>query len=736
MKRVLQNNTFYILRGVPASGKSTFLKKLNDKYNISDTIVSTDEIRKRVVGTITLNDREFPKNNADVLVFNIVKQVLDFRLKNKLLTFLDATNINDNKIKDYVKIAKNYNVDFEVLIFPYNKVKKFNEQRDSKVTNSVLEKMIKEFSPSSKYTYRNVNIKDEYEIEYKYKASDDVKPIFVGDLHGMYDEFMKILNFYKFRVEDGIVIPPDTNTKIYCTGDLIDRGANSIKLLELFINNPTVLYSVMGNHDLKVLNYLKHPEKIFSHSRFPPSFSSSIVTYEEILKLDETKKDEIIRFLDNLPPYMIFEKYNKVLLHGTVINFNLTTSLTELAGLYKYQEYDSEKEYDKAYQSGINKFDVIRGHCPLKSKVKHTISLDGHLGQDDGYVLALDMENNKTKKFKPKKYLFNNPLKIFTTIHKLKNEKFLNYTIHQSGEMIVVKYAKNVFWKNLWQKNEFLLKARGLVLDYAGNIIQHPFDKCFNYKENGAGASLALTKKVVISEKINGFLCLVTLYKDELFFTTTSSFDSTFIQLAKDSFSQKNKSALKEFLQKRDLTLMFEVVTPKDPHIIKYEKDEFGVYLIGARGKLWSDKALSEDEVDEVYRELAAKSVNIKRPNHIACTFKKVLKLVKSSESITFFDEDKKPKKCEGFIVRDAKTGDTLLKFKTPFYLQNKFFARLSEKNISSIWNDFEAFKRNFDEELYPLALYLKDKFSEKKFKELKEAKRLEVTYKFFDKQI
>ena len=54
----------------------------------------------------------------------------------------------------------------------------------------------------------------------------------------------------------------------------------------------------------------------------------------------------------------------------------------------------------------------------------------------------------------------------------------------------IYKYSKMVFFDALWDKSPLLLKARGLVLDAAGNILVHPFDKVFNYGENGAGLAL------------------------------------------------------------------------------------------------------------------------------------------------------------------------------------------------------------------------------------------------------
>ena len=69
----------------------------------------------------------------------------------------------------------------------------------------------------------------------------------IGDIHGCYDELDQLL--------DAIDWSPSTSILIL-TGDLIDRGPKIKETLMFAMNTPSV-YSVMSNHEQKLLRYLK-----------------------------------------------------------------------------------------------------------------------------------------------------------------------------------------------------------------------------------------------------------------------------------------------------------------------------------------------------------------------------------------------------------------------------------------------------------------------------------------------
>jgi hypothetical protein len=72
----------------------------------------------------------------------------------------------------------------------------------------------------------------------KIPANYEGRDFLIGDLHGCYDELMKLLNYVKF---DPLA------DRLFSTGDLIDRGPKSLECIQL-LEKPW-FFSVLGNHE-------------------------------------------------------------------------------------------------------------------------------------------------------------------------------------------------------------------------------------------------------------------------------------------------------------------------------------------------------------------------------------------------------------------------------------------------------------------------------------------------------
>lgn len=78
-------------------------------------------------------------------------------------------------------------------------------------------------------------------------ADDSQRVFFCGDVHGEYELLISKLEEINFSDNDVLVF----------VGDLIDRGPDSIKCLQM-LDRPNV-HSVLGNHELMAINYLAKP---------------------------------------------------------------------------------------------------------------------------------------------------------------------------------------------------------------------------------------------------------------------------------------------------------------------------------------------------------------------------------------------------------------------------------------------------------------------------------------------
>ena len=148
---------FYMMVGIPSSGKSTIAKEIAKQENA--VIIATDDLREEL-----FNDVNSQVDND--LVFRTAMQRVKQNLKNRNV-ILDATNINYkrrmsmlhelNYIKDLQKIAV-------LIATPYEECLQRNKMRDRKVPENVIKRM-----------YYNIHIPQYYEgfdeIQIKYNSS-------------------------------------------------------------------------------------------------------------------------------------------------------------------------------------------------------------------------------------------------------------------------------------------------------------------------------------------------------------------------------------------------------------------------------------------------------------------------------------------------------------------------------------------------------------------------------------
>ncbi len=66
----------------------------------------------------------------------------------------------------------------------------------------------------------------------------------ISDIHGEYELFIKLLQKINFSRQDELI----------CCGDMIDKGPNSVRLLQFIKSMPNVK-CIMGNHELEFLKY-------------------------------------------------------------------------------------------------------------------------------------------------------------------------------------------------------------------------------------------------------------------------------------------------------------------------------------------------------------------------------------------------------------------------------------------------------------------------------------------------
>ena len=448
---------------------------------------------------------------------------------------------------------------------------------------------------------------------------------------------------------------------------------------------------------------------------------SNAHTGMELLRLAPQQAQRLVAFMRTLPLYATCETDTQLVVfaHADAKSFDFVRTPREelLHGCSAWGRFDS----DAAMQRYLTTFDVrgaqregcapaklqyyVRGHIPGTSWQPNVVSLEAHAFQR-GSLLAMCLDAFLERRA----YLVPLPTNYdyqavqaarvapYRALQKLVANKLATAAVDPGNGLQLFKYGKTVFYEHLWGTDDALLRARGHVYDVAGNLVSQPFDKVFNYKEEGAGLDLAAATPVRAVVKLNGFLGVVSPHpvaRGELLVHTTGSFDSPFVGYIREYLTPAVRGRLLKLLAKRPLTLTFEVIHPQDPHIIPYEAKDHGLHLIGAREIRHDAPLLREGELDALAAELG-----LRRPEHFETTFGDLLGQVADCRH-------------EGYMVRLLDEPETMvLKLKSPYYLTVKFLGRMNDGKWRHLFANPESFRRRVDEEFLALVDTLATKFS------------------------
>lgn len=277
---------------------------------------------------------------------------------------------------------------------------------------------------------------------------------------------------------------------------------------------------------------------------------------------------------------------------------------------------------------------------------------------------------------------------------------------HNGGKVTlsIRKYARNVFYKNLWNQVPEALKSRGVVFDaMTGVQLVYPMDKCFNYLENDVGKRLKDTKKVVAYKKLNGFMVnltynssigwIVSTTGDALVLGNEATCTNKYLLMASESITEEVKQYYLDLSEMEDLvdckyTVTFELCHKDDPHIVV---EQLGLHPLCVQADSGLHIPLKNDLTSPIKTTLG--------------DLKRILLNVEH----------------EGFMVYDP-SGKLLFKMKSSYYLAKKWIQR---RNSNMVWS--EVYKERLDEEYYPIVEFIRKGWSKEDWDSFNEEQKSEI---------
>ncbi|MGN1147240.1 MAG: metallophosphoesterase [Lachnospiraceae bacterium] len=185
----------------------------------------------------------------------------------------------------------------------------------------------------------------------------------MSDIHGDYDRYMQMLQKIHFREAD----------TLYILGDVIDRGAQGMKILQDMMMRPNVI-PILGNHEYMAslcMSWLLQEVTEESVNHMDADMLQGLTEWmnvggeasiTEFHKLTTEEREDIIEYLSEFALYDVVEAGGKtfVLVHAGLCNFSPDRDL---------DDYDLSEmlfhvpDYDRIYFE--DKY-LVTGHTPTR----------------------------------------------------------------------------------------------------------------------------------------------------------------------------------------------------------------------------------------------------------------------------------------------------------------------------------------------------------------------------------
>lgn len=675
-------NYLVLMVGAPGIGKSTVV---NFMY-WENFVISPDEIRLQYQSPILQKSGMIgiPGHN-DRFVWEQVRTLLEFRMRNGDFTVVDATHTNEKYFSMYKKLAEKYGYRIYAMdMLNFGTLEKCLERNEQRLDNGktvhkyvppeVIKRMYEQHQNLEipKYITRidGASRKDvEKHLTYKihdYNNYDGITVI--GDIHGCIEPLPKL---------------PDLSLKNWLyifVGDYVDRGVDNGVVMKYILEASKLDNVIMleGNHEIHL--------KDWANDTTSMSNEFNKFTAPQLEEAGISKKD-VRQWYRGLVPveYFIFGKYKYLVTHAGLSSepkeLLYIANRTMIKGVGRYE--DMLEVNDSFLKNSDKNCIQIHGHRNItKSPIQvnsRCYNLEGQV-EFGGHLRMLHLfpnippltEEIPNTKVKPGIIPLSqfNPRENKTDIMQLMSSRDINTRIQKSNTNIVsFNFNKNVFFKQRW--NDLNIKARGLFVNVnTGRVVARSYDKFFNVGERQETKIPNLinnmTYPVNVFKKENGFLGLIG-YDEESnksMLTSKSLIDGEFAEIFSNSLYQKVQehnidasqfsTKVKHYVRGSGNGLVVEVINPyTDPHIIS--ESGIRIILLAAVELSFKFKQLPYNELLEVGKDLGF-------------SVKEHVKTLNSSKELKeYFGElYRNSPEHEGFVFEGAN--NFMVKFKTPYY--------------------------------------------------------------------
>ncbi len=676
-----------ITRGIPGSGKSTWIKT----NNLSQYCLSPDDLRlifggtqPRVDGTDGINQQ------TDRVVWSTLMTALEGRMARGQFTIVDATNTQQSDIAVYEKLAKKYRYRLVIIDFsnvPTAECKTRNATRDpayKTVPVEVIDKFATRLLTPLPTKYQQLlctpeAFVDTYKKPYRYDLNKYNKVVVFGDIHGCMHPLNEFFATQPFSEETFYVF----------TGDYIDRGLESSEVIQFLasIKDKSNVKMLIGNHEHHIERLMRTNNDMGTIKNIPETTKTiQALDIDTFSKLREVVRKCAIAFCFS------YDGKDYDVTHAGLPSAldNFRYSATEcIKGVGDYSDITKIDDVFDDVVTSIHGHRNVNGMAPFTTNgnaynLCDTIEYGGNLR-----VLIIEKGNVDTLSIK--NTYFKNKYNTVFNVDEVDNLNRLaeNKTIvikDQGNGISSYNFSRDVFTKDMF--DSCTIKARGLFIanqdsECCGKIIARSYDKFFNvyltndWRKDDPDNDLQdkhlwsikdnIQFPVTVYKKENGFLGLLSWdpINNDFFATSKSQSEGEHAGYFKSILKPHLTDELKKYLQENDVTMIFEVVDGINDggHPIDYN-DKQELYLLDVMHNTFDNEKLIFDDIVKAGNKFG---FNPKTQVTIIYDFAALESFMQQYEQpSTLSLHHNQEMKIEGFVFEEVD--GKMFKYKTKFY--------------------------------------------------------------------
>lgn len=665
------------MRGAPASGKSQWIRD----NNLEAYTLEADHFRMLLRSPSLGENGWYISQEDNGPAWELLLDCLEKRMSNGDFVVLDATHTTSKAVNAYKELLNKY----KYTVYYYEPdttleecLARNAERTDYKrVPEQVIHRMHKviKTTPLPKFC-RKIDSIDEINNYFTVDLTNRYEKVrIIGDIHGCHTALQQAIT------------PWDEKTLYIFCGDYLERGIENKEMMYEMMRLSTLPNTIMleGNHERHIANFAFNTN-LDRSKRFMKEVVAPIIKDMTKKEIDSLQR-ELRLFYKSLRQCYPFSFHGKKYLvsHGGlsyVPNMTFIATSTFINGFGSY-ETDIAKIYDTNYEKGLcQDFIQIHGHRGVPDG-KYSFCLEGEVefGGELKYIditaAAFTKSSIKNdvydKEYMRHEYQNMTQHVIFTQnedINILGNSKLVKVK-KCSPNLYSLNFTSRVFHKRLW--NENTVQARGLFVDrMTGDVKLRSYNKFFNLNERPEtelnNLANTLSFPVEIRTKENGYLAILGVINDELVFASKSTTEGMRVDLFKNLFQKLPTSLqeeIKELLKRNCCSMMFEVISQEDTHIIKYDQDHLYVLdmiqnTLDVNGK-HIDVSFSRErlaELDSILKKYDTQLISIVKTVQQVNTMDELTNII--NKELNSHHES------EGFVLVDSN--GFMTKFKGPYY--------------------------------------------------------------------